>query len=87
MAPSTKEIESVLRAFIQETINDGKEDLLTVRYVRNKVVESLGLDEGFFVTEEWKDRSKGFIKACAVSCNHSQLMRWNLLIHCLLRTS
>lgn len=75
MAPSAAKIESALRAAIQETIDEGNEEALTVRYVRNKVTESLKLDEGFFLTEDWKARSKAFINDCAVSWNCSQSMR------------
>ena len=67
MALSPEKIESILRAIIQKTVDDGQEDLLTVRYVRNKGAEWMNLDEGFFSTQDWKDRSKAFIKKTAVS--------------------
>jgi len=65
MAPSTKEIEAKLRSAIKETFDDDQ-DLLTVKYVRNKVEKELDLEEGFFLTSEWKDKSKQFIKEWAV---------------------
>jgi hypothetical protein len=52
MAPSNKEIESAVRAFIKGMVDNDEEDIITVRYVRNGVEEKLNLDEGFFVTEE-----------------------------------
>lgn len=66
MTHSNREIEFALRTAIKETIDSGKEEALTVRYIRDKVVESLSLDEGFFVTEAWKSKSKQFIQATAV---------------------
>ena len=66
MPPSRNKIESALRAIIQKSVDDGEEDLLTVRYVRDRGVESLNLAEGFFLTDDWKDRSKAFIKRTAV---------------------
>ncbi|KAG0647324.1 hypothetical protein D0Z07_6923 [Hyphodiscus hymeniophilus] len=65
MAPSPEKIESALRVIIQKTVDNGEEDLLTVRYVRDKGVESLGLEQDFFVSDEWKNRSKAFIKETA----------------------
>jgi hypothetical protein len=75
MTYSTKAIESALRAAIQETIDDGKEELLTVRYIRDKVVGSLKLGEGFFVTDDWKPKSKQFIQKTAVCTMESVYVR------------
>jgi len=74
MAPSVKAIVAKLRATVEETYSDDQkndESKLTVKYVRTKVESELGLEEGFFVTEEWKEKSKTLIKEHAVShrCN------------------
>jgi hypothetical protein len=66
MAPSTPEIEAALRNAIKEAIDDGKEEFITVRYIRNKAIEALDLDEGFFLTDEWKPKSKQFIQRTTV---------------------
>ena len=67
MAHSNENIESALRTTIKDTIDNGEEDVLTVRYIRDKVEESLKLVQGFFVTDAWKAKSKQIIKAYAVS--------------------
>jgi hypothetical protein len=66
MAPTDENIESALRTAIQETIDAGDEELLTVRYVRNQVYKALKLDEGFLESGDWKARSKEFIHVTAV---------------------
>jgi hypothetical protein len=80
MAPSDENIESALRAAIKDTIDNDKEDALTVRYIRDKVEESLNLDEGFFVTDAWKAKSKQLIKEYAVSDRLSSITRSIFLI-------
>jgi hypothetical protein len=69
MAHSNENIESALRAAIKDTVGNGEEDVLTVRYIRGRVEESLKLVEGFFVTDAWKAKSKQIIKVYAVSCS------------------
>ena len=80
MAHSNENIESALRAAIKDTVDNGEEDVLTVRYIRDKVEESLKLVEGFFVTDAWKAKSKQIIKEYAVSSTYAQLMQLTLLI-------
>jgi hypothetical protein len=67
MAPS----EKVIFAEIKSTIDDiysRPEDRpsLTVKNVRNQVEQKLGLEEGFFVQNSWKEKSKNLIKSYAV---------------------
>jgi hypothetical protein len=67
MAPS----EKVIFAEIKSTIDDiysRPEDRpsLTVKNVRNQVEQKLGLVEGFFVQDAWKEKSKNLIKSYAV---------------------
>jgi len=67
MAPSTKVLEGKLRTAVDEVFNSDIRDQLTVRLIRNKVEEELELEDGFFVQEEWKEKSKRIIKEWAVS--------------------
>jgi hypothetical protein len=66
MAPSVKAIEAKLRKAVEEVYHSDPEQL-TVRFIRDKVEHELKLDEGFFATPNWKDRSKTLIKEWAVS--------------------
>jgi hypothetical protein len=68
MAPSTETLEAKFRSAIKETYAEDPSKL-TVKYIRRKAENELGLDEGFFLTPTWKDKSKTFIKNYAVS-NH-----------------
>ncbi len=64
--PSEKKIVATLRSATLSIFKADK-DSLTVRSVRDKAAEILGLDEGFFAADEWKAKSKDTIKSYAVS--------------------
>jgi hypothetical protein len=66
MSPNTTTIERRLRAVTKEIYNSGKEDNLTVRFIRDRVQNDLKLLEGFFLSEEWKTKSKSLIKEYVV---------------------
>ena len=66
MAPSADRLEDALRNAVEEVYRSEDQNNLTVRFVRDKVEIELGLDQGFFLTPEWKDRSKLLIKSWAV---------------------
>jgi hypothetical protein len=67
MAPSVKALEAKLRKVVEEVFHSEEKDLLSVRLVRDKVTDALGLEQGFFTSEEWKEKSKTLIKELAVS--------------------
>jgi len=68
MAPSEKSIIAALKSEVKNTYDDlATRDLLTVRYIRDKVEEKLGLEEGFFIGAEWKGKSKDLVKRFTVS--------------------
>jgi hypothetical protein len=68
MAPSSTVLEAKLRKAVEEVYADEEtRETLTVRLIRDKVENELDLDKGFFVTPEWKDKSKVLIKSWAVS--------------------
>lgn len=68
MAPSTTVLEAKLRSAVEEVYADEEtRETLTVRLIRDKVEDELDLQKGFFVTPEWKDKSKELIKTWAVS--------------------
>ena len=66
MAPSTKELEIRLRKAVEKAYKLDP-DSLTVKKVRTQVESDLGLEDGFFTSEDWKDKSKALIKDWAVS--------------------
>jgi hypothetical protein len=72
MAPSEKKIIAELRAATLAVFNSPDKDKLSVRLVRDKTTSDLGLDEGFFLEGEWKEKSKKLIKAYAVRHPHLQ---------------
>ncbi|KAF2402183.1 hypothetical protein EJ06DRAFT_328534 [Trichodelitschia bisporula] len=64
MAPLSKvAIEEGLRDAVNAIFGTGKVENLTVRRVRLKAEEDLGLDAGFLKAGEWKDRSRDIILA------------------------
>jgi hypothetical protein len=67
MAPSEKVIFAEIKSIIDD-IYSRPEDRpsLTVKNVRNQVEQKLGLEEGFFVQDAWKEKSKNLIKSYAV---------------------
>ena len=66
MTPSSQEIETELRKAV-ETVYKKDPDSLTVKKVRTQVEQDLELEDGFFTSAEWKDKSKKLIKEWAVS--------------------
>ncbi|GAB0132100.1 hypothetical protein EsDP_00000544 [Epichloe bromicola] len=61
MVPSPKELEAALIDGTYQ-IFTSEPDATTVNKVRKRVEEEKGLDEGFFTSEEWKQKSKNLIK-------------------------
>lgn len=67
MTPSEKKLIAELKTEIKRVYDESEErPLLTVRYIRDKVTNRLGLADGFFVQDEWKDKSKKLIQSYAV---------------------
>lgn len=67
MAPSTKELTAALEHAVAEVYHsDKREEELTVKRIRLRVEQELGLPEGFFIHEEWKEKSKNVIRGFAV---------------------
>ena len=66
MAPSDKKIETELLKTVREVFESDKDEL-TVNTIRKRVESDLDLEDGFFSTGEWKDKSKKLIKELAVS--------------------
>ena len=68
-APSASELDSALRAAVQDIYRTGDFEDLTVRRIRSVVEREKGLSEGFFKSPEagWKERSKGVIEGAVVS--------------------
>lgn len=66
MAPSTNQLEEAL---INGTYHvfTAEPDATTVNKVRKHVEESMGLEEGFFTSDDWKQKSKALIKQYVVS--------------------
>ncbi|KND89410.1 hypothetical protein TOPH_06070 [Tolypocladium ophioglossoides CBS 100239] len=61
MAPSTKKLEQALIDGTSEVFN-AEPDGTSVNKVRRHVEEKLGLEEGFFTSGNWKQKSKALIK-------------------------
>jgi hypothetical protein len=79
MGLSVKDLEAALRNAVEEVYRSDNQNNLTVRFVRVKVESELGLDQGFFLKPDWKDRSKALIKSWAVSMIQLQdLIGFNL---------
>lgn len=82
MSHSDTDLEKALRSAIRDTVDSDQDDeILTVRYIRDLVEQSLNLGEGFFVTGDWKVKSKEIIKGYAVgrSVNTCSLLLTQLL--------
>lgn len=73
MPPSADRLEDTLRSAVEEVYRSENQNNLTVRFVREKVENELGLDQGFFLQPDWKDRSKHLIKSWAVCVIHLTL--------------
>lgn len=65
MAPSDKKFEAELLGAVREVFKTDK-DQLTVNHIRKRVESDLGLEDGFFSSGKWKEKSKQLIKELAV---------------------
>ncbi|TDZ48218.1 hypothetical protein CTRI78_v008364 [Colletotrichum trifolii] len=64
MAPSDKKLETELLQTVREVFASDQDEF-TVNLIRKRVETDLELDEGFFSSPKWKDRSKKLIKTLA----------------------
>lgn len=64
--PSHKQLATELAKTVREIYAAGERDVLTVNLVRSRTEKKLGLNEGFFKDEEWKNESKQIIKETVV---------------------
>lgn len=67
MTPSEKVLSLALKKTTADIWSTDERDQLTVKFVRTKVEFQHDLDEGFFRTPTWKDKSKHIIEDEAVS--------------------
>jgi hypothetical protein len=74
MSLSTKELEEALIDGTHQ-IFTAEPDATTVNKVRKHVEETLNLDDGFFTTEDWKQRSKALIKEYVVCARFPSYLR------------
>lgn len=65
MAPSTKAITAGLRKAVEKVFKEDRLNL-TVNNVRKTASESLGLEQDFFKSETWKEKSKNIISEYSV---------------------
>ncbi|TLS23212.1 uncharacterized protein PpBr36_06462 [Pyricularia pennisetigena] len=61
MAPKAAALEAALKNAVR-TLYEEVGDQISVNAVRKQAEDEMGLDEGFFVSEDWKARSKTIIK-------------------------
>lgn len=73
MAPSVKTLEAAL---VDGTcaVFESEPDATTVNKVRNHVTNKLDLDDEFFSSEKWKQKSKTLIKETVVSAESYYLL-------------
>ncbi|OLN96173.1 hypothetical protein CCHL11_03314 [Colletotrichum chlorophyti] len=64
MAPSDKKLEAELLKTVRDVFKKDSNQL-SVNCVRKHVEENLGLDDGFFSSQKWKNKSKTLIKELA----------------------
>lgn len=69
MAPSVEALEKYLKEATRQ-LYVADPNTVTVNTVRQCAEEENGLEKGFFVTQDWKSRSKTIITECVVS-HHS----------------
>ena len=65
--PADTVLEKALCDVVRAFYDSGKSDNLTVKRVRKAAEESLDLEEDFFKSPMWKDRSKRVIEEAFVS--------------------
>lgn len=73
MAPKATALEAALKNAVRNLYEEVG-DQISVNAVRKQAEDEMGLDEGFFVSEDWKARSKTIIKEAMVSL-------WTLTTH------
>jgi hypothetical protein len=61
MAPTDSALVAQLKKSVKSIFASDREQL-TVKKVRTAAEEELDLDTGFFLSPEWKDKSKNIIK-------------------------
>lgn len=66
MAPSPQDITTALQSHTEVVFKGPERDALSVNYIRKRVENELGLDAGFLVSENWKEKSKNIIKGLVV---------------------
>lgn len=66
MAPTTTELEEALIIGTHQVFT-AEPDATTVNKVRKHVEESMDLEDGFFSSGDWKQKSKALIKEYVVS--------------------
>jgi hypothetical protein len=66
MAPSDKALEDALSKAVKKLFYSPDRDSLSVNMIRSRVQEQYNLDDGFFKSAKWKDRSKSVIKELTV---------------------
>jgi hypothetical protein len=69
MAPSEDEIEQALLDATYQVFQ-ATPDETTVNKIRKQTEENLSLDDGFFSSAEWKQKSKSLIKERVVCLAH-----------------
>jgi hypothetical protein len=74
MAPDDAALEKALVDAVNHMLATGDDSGVTVNSVRKHVEEELGLEEGFFRSDEWKTRSKELIRAANVSLVASPIL-------------
>ena len=78
MAPSERVLIDKLKATVLSFFNSDERDQLSVKKVRDKLEAQLGLEKGFFVQPDWKDKSKAIVKEYAVSVAPQVLLQIRL---------
>ncbi|GKT43417.1 uncharacterized protein ColSpa_03598 [Colletotrichum spaethianum] len=66
MAPSDKELEAALLDTVRDVFKTDI-DNLTVNFIRKRVESTLELEDGFFSSGKWKDKSKKLVKELATA--------------------
>ncbi|GKT55813.1 transcriptional regulator [Colletotrichum tofieldiae] len=66
MAPSDKKLEAALLDTVRDVFKTDL-DNLTVNFIRKRVESDLELEDGFFSSAKWKDKSKKLVKELATA--------------------
>lgn len=78
MAPSAAKLKEALIEGTRE-VYQAEPDGTSVNKVRRLVEEKLGLEDGFFTSEAWKQKSKTIIKEQVVSLTDKLLLPWSFV--------